>query len=133
MRRAPTHPGSTLPRALLFFQPGCSFFSTEFLQSLDHQHLLGDHLLELGVFDLKNLQLQDLRLIEAAILVAPSIEGHIGDVVAPADLSDADPRNLSLSEDLDDPFFAEPLLLHLSSSAGLTYHEDLQIEWSQNT
>ena len=70
---------------------GTSFFSGEFLQAIDHQQLLGDQPLQLGVLTLQILQSPSVGHVHPAILVAPAEERLLGYVLLAAELPDLQP------------------------------------------
>jgi hypothetical protein len=57
-------------------------FSTEFLQAVNHQHLLGDQALKPIVLRLQFLEPTRVGHIHAAEFVAPTIERLFRDVLA---------------------------------------------------
>ena len=101
--------GSTLP-APRVVPTGSSFFSAELLQPVNHQQLLRDHALQLGVLGFQVLQPTVIGHVHAAEAIAPSEEGLLGDVVAFADLPDRLVLPLCLSQDADDLLVRESLL-----------------------
>src|SRR5262249_23126409 len=86
------------------------------LEHLLVQGQLGDEALQPGVLGLQLLEPPGLVLLEAAVLVAPAVEGLLADAKALADLGEAGPLGqvgLGLAQ-LDDDLFSR-VSLHDSS------------------
>src|SRR5699024_4328959 len=79
------------------------------LQSFGVQHGLGQQFLEPSVLFLKSFQATGFRDFQAAILLAPGVEGCVRDVVLPAELFDRK-ASLGFLQNGNDLFFGESLL-----------------------
>jgi hypothetical protein len=79
----------------------------------------GQQFLELGVLALKLTQALGLRDLHAAKLGTPFVKRGLAEAAAAAQLGDAH-AGLCLSQEANDLFVAEPALLHVRHSPGLT-------------
>src|SRR5262249_35586690 len=127
-RRRRSAPGGSAPPA---GAAGRSpLFLGDLLEQLLVQGQVGDQALEPGVLGLQLLEPLGLVLLEAAVLVAPAVQGLLANAEALADLGDVQPlRQVSLGlAQLGDDFFSR-VSLHESSPGPegpqrLSYHLD---------
>lgn len=95
-------------------EPGLRSFSEHLFQCRDVHHLLGEHLLQLGVLRFQRLQPPSFGHFHAAILGSPIIEGRVTDPMLATQLLRAKP-SLMLFQITNDLFFAETASLHCLS------------------